>query len=65
MNACYTINRKRGYLKVRTRLAEYEYPLDLADELKTQNGHTWQQLANALGKMQDEQVREELAKEST
>ena len=58
MNACYTINRKRGYLRVRTGLATYDYPLDLADELKGQQDLTWQELANHLAKLQDEQVTE-------
>jgi hypothetical protein len=58
VNACYTINKKRGYLRVRTTLATYDYPLDLASELKTQNNHTWQELANHLAKLQDEQVKE-------
>lgn len=58
--ACFTINRKRGYLRVRTRAAVYEYPLAMAEEFKTQNDQTWQQVADALARMQDE--HEEAAK---
>ena len=50
MDACYTINRKAGYIRVMTMVSDEYYPLDMAAELKTQQDWTWQEFANEMGK---------------
>ena len=46
--ACYTINRKRSYFRIYWQRCAYDYPLDMASELKLQHDLTWQQLADQL-----------------
>lgn len=49
MKACYSINRKKGYVTIYNNNARY--PLVLWEEFKAQNDLTHQQVADELLKM--------------
>lgn len=54
MSTCYTINRNKNYFRIRylkdgATMVE-DYPLDLVQELKTQNDQTYQQVADILSR---------------
>ena len=46
MDACYSINRKGGYVTIYNN--GYRYPLDIWNELKAQHDLSHQQLANEM-----------------
>jgi len=53
MNACYTINTKKQYLKIFNN--QMEYPLPMVKELKAQHDQTYQQIANYLLKLYEKE----------
>ena len=53
MNACYSINKKAGYVTIYN--TSIQYPLDLWNEYKTDHDFTHQELANHLLKMDTEE----------
>ncbi len=51
MDACYSLNRKKNYMTIYNN--QSRYPLDMVQELKAQNRQTYQEIADALLKMEN------------
>ena len=52
--ACWTINRKKGYFHIYNSNATY--PLPMAEEYKAQHDLTWQQVADSLLKIDQQEL---------